>query len=64
MDRSSISRQALFETADELVDLSQDFLDIEFRVFVLGQANSGFEQREFCVALHQGGKVFQRGGHF
>ena len=53
MDRSSISRQALFETADELVDLSQDFLDIEFRVFVLGQADGGFEQWEFRVALHQ-----------
>ena len=53
MDGSGISRQALFETADELVDLSQDFLDIEFRVFVLGQADGGFEQWEFRVALHQ-----------
>ena len=43
LDRASVRWQTLFESANKLVNLPQDLLDVEFRVFVLGQADGRFE---------------------
>ena len=64
LQRTGVGRQAPAYACKQLVHLAQDLLDVQVRVFVLTDADGRLEQRKLLVALHQGGKVFQRGGHF
>ena len=48
-----IRRDASLQTGQQLVYIAENLLDIEFGVFVLSQADGGFQQREMLVALHQ-----------
>ena len=48
-----IARQAALEAGQQLIDIAQHLLHIELRVFVLRQADGGFEQGEMRIALHE-----------
>ena len=60
LQRHCVGRNAPLQPCQQLVYLTQDLLHIEFRVFVLGDADGRFEQGELGVAVHQRLEVFKR----
>ena len=54
-----LGHQATLELGAELVYLAQHLLNVQAGVFVLGQADRGFQQGKLVIALHQGGEVVE-----
>ena len=59
LQRRRIGRNPALQPSQQLVDVAQHLLHIEVRVFVLRNADGGFEQRKVVVALHQRAEVLE-----
>ena len=62
LQRRRIGRQTALEPRQQLIDIAQDLLHVEFGIFVLRQTGRRFEQRKVLVALYQRAEIFKGGG--
>ncbi|MNK64961.1 hypothetical protein D3C87_842460 [compost metagenome] len=61
--RRGVGRQAALEAREQLVDVAQHLLHVEFGVFVLRDAGGRFEQRKVVIAADQRLEIFQCRGN-
>ncbi|MNG23246.1 hypothetical protein D3C84_1078310 [compost metagenome] len=61
LQRRGVGRQAAPQAGQQLVDVAQHLLHVEFGVFVLCQADRSLEQGKLVVAPHERAEILQGG---